>query len=174
MSNSAGTTGQSAGEAPTPPRPHPVRHQLSAWLPVLVCIFVISQESTAAFGADRTSGPLQHFFEYFFGHFTQPEWWRLHIFLRKVGHFTGYGLLSASWFRAFWMTYRPSHIPSKRRLGCHELAMAGTFVIACCDEFHQLFLPNRTGSFWDVMVDCSGALLVQSIIWFSMRKRFQP
>jgi VanZ family protein len=52
--------------------------------------------------------------------------------------------------------------------------MAGTFVIACCDEFHQLFLPNRTGSFWDVMVDCSGALLVQSIIWFSMRKRFQP
>jgi VanZ family protein len=50
--------------------------------------------------------------------------------------------------------------------------MLGTLFIASCDEFHQLFLPNRTGSIWDVMVDCAGGLLMQSLIWLWMRKRF--
>ncbi len=165
------SSAETAGSNTASPRPHPLRHQLSAWLPVLFCILVISQESTAAFGADHTSGPLQRFFESLLHrHFTQPEWWRLHLLIRKIGHFTGYGLLSACWFRGFWMTYRPAHIPWKRRIGCHELAMFGTLLVACADEFHQLFLPNRTGSIWDVAVDCSGGVLVQAILWLIMNR----
>lgn len=145
-----------------------------AWLPVLICIFVISQESTVAFGADRTTGPLQHFFEFFFGHFTQPQWWRLHLIIRKSGHFLGYGILSIAWFRAFWMTMRLAE-PLRRRLtSAHAMAMVGTLLVASADEFHQTFLPNRTGTPWDVLVDCTGAALMQILVWLWMRRRMRP
>jgi VanZ family protein len=149
------------------------RHWASAWVPVILCIGIIAIESTPRFGADHTTGPLQHFFEFLFHkHFTQPEWWRLHMVIRKGGHFVGYGLQSAAWFRAFWMTWR-AHDPTRMPVAVHGLAMLGTFFIAGSDEFHQTFLPNRTGSFVDVMTDCSGALLLQILIWLWMvfRKR---
>jgi VanZ family protein len=145
---------------------------LSAWLPVVVCIGVIGLESTIFFGADRTSEPLKRIVEFLMHrHFRQPEWWRIHIYIRKGGHFLGYGIQSVAWFRAFWMTWRPLGDPERRLLPTHILAMFGTFCIACCDEFHQTFLPNRTGTAWDVLVDCSGALLLQFFVWLWMRRR---
>jgi VanZ family protein len=145
---------------------------VSAWIPVAVCVLVISTESTVYFGADHTSGPLQRFFEFFFGPFTQPQWWRWHIVIRKTGHFLGYGLLSISWFRAFWMTLRASAPLSRSRVAIHSFAMLGTLAVAACDEVHQTFLPNRSGSVWDVLLDCSGAAIMQVLIWIWMRKRF--
>ena len=149
-------------------------HLASAWIPVAVCILFICTESTAAFGADRTTGPLQRFFEFLLNrHFTEPQWWRLHIIIRKCGHFTGYGLLSIAWFRAFWMTWNFAGGPHRRRMLTHAFAMLGTLVVASCDEFHQLFLPNRTGSFRDVLIDCGGGLLMQFLIWLWMSRRLQ-
>jgi len=137
----------------------------------MVCIGVIAVESTIAFGADHTSAPLQRFFEFLLHRrFTQPEWWRLHMTIRKCGHFAGYGIQSAAWFRAFRMTWR-SNDPDRPRIAVHGLAMLGTFFIASCDEFHQTFLPNRSGSFHDVMIDCSGGLLFQLLIWLCTHRR---
>ena len=151
-----------------------LRRLASAWIPVLVCILVIAMESTVYFGADHTTGPLQKFFEFLLNRrFTQPEWWRLHLIIRKCGHFTGYGILSVSWFRAFWMTWLPSDDPGRRRLITHSLAMLGTLVVASADEFHQAFLANRNGSIWDVMIDCSGGLFMQLLIWLWMLWRFR-
>ena len=151
-----------------------VRHSASAWIPVLVCTLVIAMESTVYFGADHTTGPLQKFFEFLLNrHFTQPEWWRLHLIIRKCGHFTGYGILSISWFRAFWMTWPLSDNPGSRRIPAHSLAMLGTFLVASADEFHQHFLANRNGSIWDVMLDCCGGLLMQLLVWLWMRRRFR-
>ena len=150
-----------------------LRHLASAWIPVLVCILVIAMESTVYFGADHTTGPLQRFFEFLFQrHFTQPEWWRLHLTIRKCGHFTGYGILSLSWFRAFWMTW-PRDNGFHPRLKTHSLAMLGTLLIASADEFHQTFLSNRNGSIWDVLVDCSGGLVAQLLVWLWMQRRFR-
>ena len=149
-------------------------HLASAWIPVLVCILVIASESTVYFGADHTTGPLQHFFEFLFQrHFTQPEWWRLHLIIRKCGHFTGYGILSIAWFRAFWMTLSQTGDLHRHRIKIHSLAMLGTLLVASGDEFHQTFLPNRNGSIWDVIVDCSGGLLMQLLIWLWIRWRHQ-
>ena len=150
-----------------------ILHFVSAWLPVLVCVLIISQESTAAFGADRTTDPLQRFFEYFFGHFTQPEWWRLHMLIRKGGHFFFYGILSIAWFRAFWMTAWRAAPASRRLKAVQAMAMLGTLAVASADEFHQTFLPNRTGTAWDVLVDCSGAVLLQLVVWLWMRRRLR-
>jgi len=151
-----------------------LRHRLSAWVPVLICILVIATESTTFFGADHTSGPLQRFCEFFFGPFTGPQWWRIHMIIRKTGHFLGYGILSISWFRAFWMTFRLGEDPYRRWVYAHCLAMFGTLLVASSDELHQLFLPNRSGSIVDVMIDCSGGLLMQAVIWTQMRQRLGP
>jgi VanZ family protein len=149
-------------------------HQASAWIPVALCILVIAMESTVYFGADHTTGPLQRFFEFLLGrHFTQPQWWRLHILIRKCGHFTGYGILSIAWFRAFWMTWPLATDRNRLRIAAHSLAMLGTLLVAACDETHQLFLSNRSGSIWDVVIDCCGGLMMQLIVWLAMRPRLQ-
>jgi VanZ family protein len=117
---------------------------------------------------------LQGFFEFLLHrHFTQPQWWRLHLIIRKCGHFLGYGILSIAWFRAFWMTFRLGTTPHQRWIAAHRLAMLGTLAVASSDEIHQLFLPNRSGSIVDVMIDCLGGLLMQSMIWLWMRRRLR-
>lgn len=159
-------------------KPRGWRFYLSAWLPVVLAIGCIAVESQPFFGADHTSEPLRRIVEWLTGPLTQPQWWRLHIIIRKCGHFTGYGLVSLTWFRAVWMSYRPKRTEfarsrSTRKLSAHLLAMLGTFLVASADEFHQTFLPNRTGTPVDVLIDCSGALLVQCVIFLVMLRFFR-
>lgn len=45
------------------------------------------------------------------------------------------------------------------------------FLYACSDEFHQLFVPGRSGAFTDVLIDCIGVSVVTAGLWMSMRKR---
>jgi len=143
----------------------------SAWIPVLICLAVISQESTVSFGADHTTGPLRRLFEWMLDRrFTADEWWHLHFAIRKCGHFIGYGLLSAAGFRALWMSSKLTPDSVRRRFGCHALAMLGTLLVASADELHQWALPNRSGSLVDVGIDCAGGLLLQMLIWLWMRR----
>jgi VanZ family protein len=125
------------------------------WWPVAFMITVILAESTAALGADNTSGPLRYLFEAIFGHVSDDRWEIIHHYIRKTGHFVGYGLVGLSWLRAWRMTW-----PGWRFRIDAALAMLATAVIASSDEFHQSFLPNRTSSPWDVLIDCSGALVL--------------
>ena len=39
------------------------------------------------------------------------------------------------------------------------IAFLGTFLYACSDEFHQLFIPGRSGEFRDVMIDSTGGIM---------------
>jgi VanZ family protein len=124
------------------------------WWPVVFMIAVIFVESTESLGADHTSGPLRFVYQAIFGAVPDDRWEVIHHYLRKTGHFLGYGLVGLSWLRAWRMT-RPDWLFRTRAL----LAIVATAVIASCDEFHQSFLPNRTSSPWDVLLDCTGALI---------------
>ena len=57
----------------------------------------------------------------------------------------------------------------------HEslLAFLGTALVASADEWHQTFLPNRTRSPWDVLLDCCGAIAMELVVYIFMRV-FQP
>jgi VanZ family protein len=121
-------------------------------------------ESTPEFGADRTSRPLRWFFESIFGPVSTAHWEAIHHMIRKTGHFTGYGLLGLAWLRSWWMT-----LPRSMFLVDALLAFLGTAMTASADEFHQSFLPNRTGTPWDVLLDCSGALAMQLLVYVFMR-----
>lgn len=137
---------------------------ISAWFPVLLGVGVILLESTEMMGADHTSGPLRAFVEFFVGPISNSQWDMDHHYLRKSGHFLGYGCIGLTWLRAWWMT-----LPKSQFLVDTALALLGTAAIASCDEFHQTFLPNRSGSPWDVLIDCSGALSLQLILYIFLR-----
>ena len=137
---------------------------VSAWLPVLLGILMILLESTEWMGSDHTSGPLRLLYQWIFGHVNDVQWELIHHFIRKTGHFIGYGLIGLAWLRAWWMTLPHSHF-----LPDALLALLGTTLIASLDEFHQSFLPNRTSSPWDVLLDCCGAVALQLMVYIFMR-----
>jgi VanZ family protein len=144
------------------------RFYSSAWLPVLFAIGVIVLESTVWFGADHTSHPLRLIFEALFGRVTDARWDVVHHYIRKSGHFIGYGLMGLAWLRAWWMS-----LPRSRFLTDAVLALIGTALVASCDEWHQTFLPNRTGTPWDVLLDCCGAFTLQLAVYLFVRS-FRP
>jgi VanZ family protein len=141
-----------------------LRFWVSAWLPVLLGICLILMESTEVMGSDHTSGPFRHVFEALFGHVSDPRWEIIHHNIRKSGHFLGYGGIGLAWLRAWWMT-----LPHSRFLHDAFLALLGTATVASCDEWHQTYLPNRTGTPWDVLLDCCGAITLQLIVYVTMR-----
>lgn len=46
------------------------------------------------------------------------------------------------------------------------ITIAGVFLFACTDEFHQLFVPGRSGKFTDVLIDTCGCLIAMVVIQF--------
>jgi VanZ family protein len=137
---------------------------INAWLPVAIGIAIIMLESTELFGSDHTSHPLRQLFEAIFGPVSDARWELVHHLIRKSGHFIGYGLLALAWLRAWWMT-----LPHSVFLQDAMLALLGTATTASADEYHQSFLPNRTSSIWDVLLDCCGAIAMQLIVYVFMR-----
>ncbi|MDR3773581.1 MAG: hypothetical protein P4L26_09560, partial [Terracidiphilus sp.] len=91
------------------------------WLPVVIGIAVIAVESTDCFGSDHTSGPLRRIFEALFGSISNAHWEVIHHFIRKSGHFLGYGFIGLAWLRAWWLT-----LPHSRFLPDALLALLGT------------------------------------------------
>ena len=141
---------------------------INAWLPVVIGIAVVVIESTELFGADHTSEPLRRIYEAIFGHVSNARWEIIHHLIRKSGHFFWYGAIGLACLRAWWMTLLHSHF-----LPDAFLALLGTALVASCDEWHQTFLPNRYGSPWDVLLDCTGAITLQLIVYVFMRT-FRP
>ena len=135
-------------------------------MPVVLGVAVVALESTEFGSAEHTSGPLRWLFEAIFGHVTNLRWEVAHHLIRKSGHFLGYGAIGLAWLRAWWMTL-PRYGFFREAL----LALLGTALMASADEFHQTFLPNRTGSALDVLLDCSGALALQFGVYLFLRRR---
>jgi VanZ family protein len=144
--------------------PRGVGFWLRTWLPVAIGIGVIALESTTIFSAQNTTGPLRALYQWFVGPVSNAEWAPIHMMIRKTGHFTGYGLLALMWLRAWWIT-----LPKSVFLTDALLALLGTAMTASADEVHQMFLPGRTGSPWDILIDCSGAITLQLLVYLFMR-----
>ena len=129
------------------------------WLPVAVAVTVIALESTDTFSSEHTGGWLRPIVERLFGHFTDAVFWWGHHVLRKCGHFGGYGMVCLAFLRAWLLSLGRRDglsVGSWRWRGC-LLAVASTFCVAGLDEWHQTFIPSRTGLFSDVLLDTCGA-----------------
>jgi VanZ family protein len=145
-------------------RRHNLNFWLGAWFPVIAGICIIAIESTTMFSAQNTTGPLRALCEALFGHISDQDWAPVHGYIRKSGHFLGYGLLALAWLRAWWIT-----LPRSVFLTDALLALLGTAITASADELHQTLLPGRMGSPWDILIDCSGAIALQLVVYLCMR-----
>ena len=50
-----------------------------------------------------------------------------------------------------------------------------TALVACLDEWHQSYIPSRTGNLHDVLLDSTAALIAQVVIFLLLlRRRPEP
>lgn len=81
----------------------------------------------------------------------------LTFIIRKTAHMSEYAVLLLLLY--FGITKIYTHKYSLL------ISLFITFIYACSDEIHQLFIPGRSGQFTDVMIDTSGALIMLLIIY---------
>jgi VanZ family protein len=146
------------------------RHDvLKAWIAAILWLILIAIESSALLSAHNTSRipyPLLHFlFGMDWEHF---EVW--HFFIRKSGHVVGYAILSALLFRA-WRATLPAMSDVKWTPRWATIAILGTALVASLDEWHQSFIPSRTGRWQDVVLDTCAGVGAQLLILVWMRQR---
>ncbi len=153
------------------------------WAPVVFWLAVLFTESVSKYAAaDETGRFIVPILHWLLPRLSMGQINTLHELIRKTGHFTGYGLLSYFLFRAWrgmyhvrngttevlTRSYRRSGgiliFSENWRLPWATLALLGTSLVATCDEVHQMTLRNRTGSWWDVLLDSIGGLIFQFAI----------
>ena len=93
----------------------------------------------------------------------------IHYFVRKAAHMTEYFLLALS-LQLPLSTWLSKHLVPKLRI---LTGFAATVLFAALDEFHQSFVPGRSGNFTDVCIDSTGALIasVCLLIFYSLYQK---
>ncbi len=123
---------------------------------------MIAIESTKWLSAHNTSRFLYPLLHYLFGlDYAGFDHW--HFYMRKGGHVFGYGLLSILLFRA-WRETLPSASHAKWTMRWAAIAVLGTLIVASLDEWHQSFLPSRTGTVHDVVLDTCAGIAAQILV----------
>jgi len=92
-----------------------------------------------------------------------------HAVIRKTGHFVGYFTLSVLLFRS-WRASFP-RLSTRWCLQWSTLAFLCTALVAILDEWHQTFLPSRTGTVRDVVLDSSAGLVAQIALFAILRRQ---
>jgi VanZ family protein len=140
-----------------PTKTNTFRAKFWDWIPVLLWCGVIFTASTSHFSAAETSRWIEPLLHRLFPAASVMKLSVLHFLVRKLGHFTEYGIFLLVLIRG----------PLKE----HAVLALGICVFyALSDEFHQIFVPLRTPSLYDVALDSSGAMFTnfihQSILEF--------
>ncbi len=145
----------------------PNSQSVKMWVAAGLWIIVIVIESSNLFSSEHTGHWLYPIFHFLTGvtalHF---EVW--HTYIRKTGHFVGYFVLSCLLFRAWKATLPQTAAWALRWAG---IALFMTAFVASMDEWHQTYLPSRTGSLHDVFLDSFAALVAQLVIMAWLRGR---
>jgi len=149
----------------------PVRR---AWIPALLWLALIAFESTSLMSSENTGHLLLAIARFFDPHITFAQLLRLNEVGRKIGHGIGYGILSLLMLRAWWATLMlprsATRLPPWSAMltswsaRAAVLALLSAAAVAGLDEWHQAFLPGRTGTIRDVALDTTAAAFVQLVI----------
>ena len=136
---------------------------VSRYLPLIAWLAFIFFASSDNFNAGNTSRIIGPLILWLFPS-TSPETLAvIHAITRKLAHFTEYAILGFLAARAFRTS---SHPAMKRRW--FLICLALVVVYALLDEYHQSFVPSRTASIYDSLIDMAGGLTV--LIFIRSRK----
>jgi VanZ family protein len=135
------------------------------WIPAFIGISVILMESTATMSSENTSRWLLPLWVKLFGPISAARWDVVHHYIRKTGHFVGYGVVSLGFFEAWRVTLEGHWTEGRTRFrNAAGLALLSTLLLASWDEWHQSFLPGRTSSPRDVAIDFCGAVAAHLVL----------
>lgn len=79
--------------------------------------------------------------------------------IRKIAHVTEFAILNILLVNLIYQ------LKEKFKLKYLIISIILTFVYACTDEIHQIFVQGRTSSFIDVLIDTIGAITTSLIIY---------
>ena len=148
------------------PRKNEVR---KTWIAALLWLVLIAIESTDWLSSSGTSRILYPIFHFLTG--VDPirfEVWN--YFIRKAGHVCGYFGLSLLLYRS-WRATIPLAERRRWSVKWSRIAFFMTTLVACLDEWHQTYIPSRSGDVKDVLLDSSAALAAQLVILAVLRGR---
>jgi len=147
------------------------------WLPVLGMLTLIKLESTDVMSGGHTVHMVERVLLWAGVHLSSPHLQALNLVLRKCGHMVGYGLLCFCWLLllrgSYWLQHEykrslQGSIHVRRmwwRMEWAWLAGGLTFLVASADELHQMSIPSRSGSWWDVALDTSAGCIALALVW---------
>jgi VanZ family protein len=130
----------------------------------MVWIGLISVESTDMFSSQNTGSLLYGLLTRIFGEINFQQFEVFHFYLRKGGHVLGYGMLALLLLRGWRATFGPALAWLNKEM---LLAWIGTTFVAGLDEWHQTFIPSRTGTVRDVVLDSIAGVifLLMAYLW---------
>lgn len=143
---------------------------LKKWIAAILWIGVICIESTDLMSSQNTGSFIYSLLVPFWHSIDPVKFGEFHAVLRKVGHFAGYGILSFLLFRAWRATLRRR---VQWTVPWAAVSFLMTALVASLDEWHQTFIPSRTGTYKDVLLDSAAALCVQTLLFLLLSRRTQ-
>jgi VanZ family protein len=140
---------------------------LSRYAPLVAWLAFISFASSDSFSATNTSRIIGPLVLWLFPSTTPHHLDVIHLVVRKLAHFSEYALLGILAARAFRTSTNPT---IQRRWLLISLSIIVSY--ALIDEYHQSFVPSRTASIFDSLIDMSGGLAALGFIsWRQRRNR---
>jgi len=141
------------------------RGRLSRYGPLVAWAILIFIGSGSVLSAGHTSVVLR-FVKWLYPSASPAFLAWFHFLVRKAGHLTEYAILAMLAARAF---RNSSHQFIRRHWFKLSLLLAAVYALT--DEFHQSFVPSRTASVHDSLIDSAGALIALTLIWFTSKRR---
>jgi VanZ family protein len=137
------------------------------YAPLVLWMGFIFFASTGEFSAGNTSRIIGPLLRWLFPEISDEKLLLAHFITRKVAHFIEYAILAWLAARAFSTS---SHPTLRRRWFLLSLLLVISYSLL--DEYHQSFVPTRTGSIYDSFLDMSGGLaaLLLYTLWRKRRK----
>ncbi|MGO9641646.1 MAG: VanZ family protein [Candidatus Acidiferrales bacterium] len=146
-----------------------ISQRLRAWLPTILWAGFIFTMSTSEFSASNTINYLYPVLFWLLPFASHDTLMLLHEMIRKGAHLTEYFVFSMLLLHGIRAGRK------EWRLQWALIALLAAALYASSDEFHQMFVPGRNASIWDVMIDTTGATLAQVAAYlFSRRRRPEP
>lgn len=133
---------------------HSSRGRVWRYGPLILWMAFISFASTDEFSAINTSRIVRPLLLWLFPGISEERIQLMHFLVRKAAHFTEYAVLGLLAARAF----RTSSHNALRRYWF----LAGLLLVIChslLDEYHQSFVPSRSASLFDSLIDSAGGFV---------------
>lgn len=134
------------------------------WWPAVSWMSVIFLFSTDLFSGSNTSSWIHPLLSSLFPSLTTEQIDLIHIIVRKLGHWSEYFILALLLMRAV-----REQFPTRRQRSLLIWSWVLATLYAAGDEWHQSFVPSRSASGLDVLIDSLGAIC--GALWFERGKR---